>query len=58
MPRREGWEGWDAYAPFYDWENARTLGRRDVAFWQRMAGAARGPVVELGSRSLGPECLS
>jgi ubiquinone/menaquinone biosynthesis C-methylase UbiE len=48
MPRREGWEGWDAYAPFYDWENARTLGRRDVAFWQRMAVAIRGPVVELG----------
>lgn len=48
MPRREGWEGWDAYAPFYDWENARTLGRRDVAFWQRMAGGVRGPVVELG----------
>jgi ubiquinone/menaquinone biosynthesis C-methylase UbiE len=48
MPRREGWEGWDAYAPFYDWENARTLGRRDVAFWQRMAGGVRGPVIELG----------
>ena len=24
-------------APFYDWENARTLGRRDVPFWQRVA---------------------
>ena len=36
----EGWEGWDEYAPFYDWENARTLGRRDVPFWRRVA--ARG----------------
>ena len=33
----EGWEGWDDYAPFYDWENARTLGRRDVPFWERLA---------------------
>ena len=23
--RVEGWEGWDDYAPFYDWENARTV---------------------------------
>jgi ubiquinone/menaquinone biosynthesis C-methylase UbiE len=45
---REGWEGWDAYAPFYDWENAQTLGRRDVPFWRRVASAARGPVLELG----------
>src|SRR5437773_4657380 len=44
----EGWEGWDEYAPFYDWENARTLGRRDVAFWQRLAAGADGPVLELG----------
>src|SRR3954463_11420856 len=44
----EGWHGWDQYAPFYDWENARTLGRRDVPFWQRVAAAARGPVLELG----------
>ena len=44
----EGWEGWDAYAPFYDWENARTLGRRDVPFWRRVARAAGGPVLELG----------
>jgi SAM-dependent methyltransferase len=36
----EGWEGWDDYAPFYDWENARTLGRRDVPFWQRLAQQA------------------
>jgi ubiquinone/menaquinone biosynthesis C-methylase UbiE len=46
--RAEGWEGWDAYAPFYDWENARTVARRDVAFWQRLAAAQEGPVLELG----------
>ncbi len=40
--------GWDAYAPFYDWENARTMGRRDIAFWQRLASAADGRVLELG----------
>jgi ubiquinone/menaquinone biosynthesis C-methylase UbiE len=45
---REGWEGWDTYAPFYDWENARTLGRRDVPFWSRIAGRAAGRVLELG----------
>jgi SAM-dependent methyltransferase len=44
----QGWEGWDAYAPFYDWENARTVARRDVAFWQRLAAAQDGPVLELG----------
>lgn len=44
----EGWAGWDEYAAFYDWENARTVQRRDVAFWQRMAAAADGPVLELG----------
>jgi ubiquinone/menaquinone biosynthesis C-methylase UbiE len=46
--RAEGWRGWDEYAPFYDWENARTLGRRDVPFWQRIAGGVRGRVLELG----------
>lgn len=45
---REGWEGWDDYAPFYDWENARTIGRRDVRFWQDLAGRVQGPVLELG----------
>ena len=45
---RQGWEGWDEYAPFYDWENARTVARRDVAFWQRLAVAQHGPVLELG----------
>jgi SAM-dependent methyltransferase len=44
----DGSEGWDAYAPFYDWENARTLGRRDVPFWRRLANEATGPVLELG----------
>src|SRR3954464_1851077 len=44
----EGWRGWDDYAPFYDWENARTLQRRDVAFWQRLAAAQEGRVLELG----------
>ena len=47
-PSKEGWEGWDDYAPFYDWENARTLGRRDVPFWRRIALEADGPVLELG----------
>lgn len=28
-----GHEGWDDYAPFYDWENAQTLGKRDIPFW-------------------------
>ena len=44
----EGWHGWDAYAPFYDWENARTLGRPDLPFWRHIASAAGGPVLELG----------
>ncbi len=44
----EGYEGWDDYAPFYDWENARTLGRRDVPFWRNLAVHAAGPVLELG----------
>ena len=46
--RGEGWHGWDAYAPFYDWENARTLGRRDVGFWRRLALTSGGRVLELG----------
>ena len=47
-PSSEGHEGWDEYAPFYDWENARTLGRRDVPFWRRVALASGGLVLELG----------
>jgi ubiquinone/menaquinone biosynthesis C-methylase UbiE len=46
--RGEGWEGWDKYAPFYDWENARTLGRKDVPFWREIAAQANGRVLELG----------
>lgn len=45
---REGWTGWDAYAPFYDWENARTLGRKDVPFWRGVATQTKGRVLELG----------
>ncbi|MGH9147115.1 MAG: class I SAM-dependent methyltransferase [Vicinamibacterales bacterium] len=48
-PKAEGWHGWDDYAQFYDWENAQTLGRQDVAFWQRLARQAQGPILELGS---------
>src|SRR5436309_11235954 len=47
-PVREGWTGWDEYAPFYDWENAQTVGRRDVPFWRRVAARSNGPVLELG----------
>ena len=45
---REGWTGWDEYAPFYDWENARTLGRKDVPFWRNVAARTRGRILELG----------
>jgi ubiquinone/menaquinone biosynthesis C-methylase UbiE len=48
MATRKGWHGWDEYAPFYDWENRRTIGRQDVAFWRRVAGSASGLVLELG----------
>jgi ubiquinone/menaquinone biosynthesis C-methylase UbiE len=44
----DGSQGWDEYAPFYDWENAQTVARRDVAFWCRLAAAQPGPVLELG----------
>lgn len=44
-----GHEGWGAYAPFYDWENARTMGRRDLAFWRQLARRTGGRVLELGS---------
>lgn len=46
--RRQGWHGWDDYAAFYDWENARTFGRRDVAFWRTVARQVVPPVLELG----------
>ena len=45
---RQGWKGWDAYADFYDWENAQTFDRRDMRFWQDMAKRANGPILELG----------
>lgn len=44
----EGWHGWDEYAPFYDWENRHTLGRRDLPFWLRLTEEAAGSVLELG----------
>ena len=44
----KGHEGWDDYAPYYDWENAQTVGRRDIAFWERMAAPVDGAVLELG----------
>ena len=44
----EGWHGWDDYAAFYDWENARTLGRRDLTFWRRVARREAAPALELG----------
>ena len=44
----DGAQGWDEYAPFYDWENAQTVGRRDVPFWRRLAAAQDGRVLELG----------
>jgi SAM-dependent methyltransferase len=47
-PPADGADGWDAYAAFYDWENAQTVRRRDVAFWRRLASAADGDVLELG----------
>jgi len=44
----EGWLGWDAYAPFYDWENARTVARRDIPFWLSLATRQEGLALELG----------
>ena len=48
MTPSQGCHGWDTYAPFYDWENARTVGRRDVSFWTDLATRADGVVLELG----------
>jgi SAM-dependent methyltransferase len=48
MKSSNGSQGWDDYAPFYDWENAQTVARRDVPFWQRLAAAQDGMVLELG----------
>src|SRR5689334_12059128 len=44
----KGYEGWDDYADYYDWENAQTVGKRDIAFWKRMASSVKGPILELG----------
>jgi ubiquinone/menaquinone biosynthesis C-methylase UbiE len=44
----KGHEGWDDYAPYYDWENRQTVGRRDIAFWQRIAAPVKGTILELG----------
>jgi ubiquinone/menaquinone biosynthesis C-methylase UbiE len=51
----QGHEGWDDYADYYDWENAQTVGRRDIAFWSAFAQGAparraggRAPILELG----------
>jgi SAM-dependent methyltransferase len=47
----DGTQGWDEYARYYDWENARTMGTRDLAFWRRIAATATGPIIELGCGS-------
>lgn len=49
MKPSKGSQGWDEYAAFYDWENQRTVGRRDLAFWRRFAEAVDGRVLELGT---------
>jgi SAM-dependent methyltransferase len=43
-----GVDGWDDYAAFYDWENAQTFGRRDIAFWRRVLARERTNALELG----------
>jgi ubiquinone/menaquinone biosynthesis C-methylase UbiE len=48
VSKTDGAAGWDAYAPFYDWENARTMGRRDLTFWKQRGAIVRGRVLELG----------
>jgi SAM-dependent methyltransferase len=44
----DGTSGWDDYAPFYDWENAQTLGRKDLAFWRSVTEREGAPLLELG----------
>lgn len=39
---------WDSYAAFYDWENTRTFGRRDIRWWTQFLPRT-GRVLELGS---------
>jgi ubiquinone/menaquinone biosynthesis C-methylase UbiE len=49
LKRSTGSKGWDEYAAFYDWENQRTVGRRDIAFWRRFAAGVAGRSLELGT---------
>lgn len=49
MKRSTGSKGWDEYAAFYDWENQRTVGRRDIDFWRRVVAAVDGRALELGT---------
>jgi SAM-dependent methyltransferase len=46
--RRDGSTGWDEYAPFYDWENGLTLGRRDLNFWKQLIAREDRRSLELG----------
>jgi len=46
--RGGGAADWDSYAAFYDWENTRTFGRRDIRWWTQFLPRA-GRVLELGS---------
>jgi SAM-dependent methyltransferase len=46
--REDGAIGWDDYAPFYDWENALTLGRRDLNFWKQLIARENTRSLELG----------
>ena len=49
MKTSTGSTGWDEYAAFYDWENQRTVGRRDIAFWRTFAAGVGGRSLELGT---------
>jgi SAM-dependent methyltransferase len=49
VKRSQGSRGWDEYAAFYDWENQRTVGRRDIGFWRRFASSVDGRSLELGT---------
>lgn len=49
MKRSTGSTGWDEYAAFYDWENQRTVGRRDIGFWRRFIATIDGRALELGT---------
>ena len=49
MKSSTGSKGWDEYAAFYDWENQRTVGRRDIAFWRTFAAGIPGRSLELGT---------